>query len=169
MTLLWSFSSSNKSSSYSKPNQNEKKQTDMPSIARVLTIGGFVLLLLFSNNVHFSIPIANGQEQREETATTPSSANSTKCNTPPAPGVDLSGCNLSFANLTNANLRNAKLRDATLVDVDLRNADLREADISGFFVLLGADLRNADLTNADLFGADLFRESIRIIYLDTIP
>jgi uncharacterized protein YjbI with pentapeptide repeats len=128
--------------------ENEK-QIDILGIVYVLTIQGFVLLLLlFSDNIQFPIQIADAQEQEEEgegeMATT---QESTECNILPGPGVDLAGCDLSFANFAGANLTNAYLVNADLAGANLTNASLTNTNLTNAN-LVNARIKGVDFTNA---------------------
>ena len=134
--------------------ENEK-QIDILGIVYVLTIQGFVLLLLlllFSDNIQFPIQIANAQEQEVGEGEMATTQESTECNILPGPGVDLAGCDLSFANLESANLTNAHLVNANLESANLTNASLIGVGLTNAS-LAGANLTNTNLTNANLVNA----------------
>ena len=99
-----------------------QKQIDILDIVYVLAIQGFVLLLLFLDNIHLPIHIAYAQEQEEGEREMATTIQSTECNILPEPGVDLAGCDLSLANLEAANLINANLVDANLEGANITNA-----------------------------------------------
>ncbi len=82
-----------------------------------------------------------------------------KCQNPPGPNVDWSGCtylfvNLSGINLSGANLENANLVGSNLSNTNLSGADLTKTDLT-FAILKNADVSNTKAVWAQLTKADL--------------
>jgi len=99
---------------------------------------------------------ACGSSDSGEDVEREASAGTEKCDSPPAPRVDWSGCDQRGARLRSANLYKANLTDANLSGADLSRADLSGADLHRAS-LIDTDLYRANLIDTNLTGAKLLR------------